>query len=109
MDPFGVSEIQPVQPTAANDDLAPPAEMARKLEPIQANYHLPWPALLDLGAGIRPAAYAEYTVNEAADRVSIRIIDPITGSVIREIPREEVLEFAEAEAVYVDLGRRRVR
>jgi hypothetical protein len=70
---------------------------------------MPWPALLDLGAGIRPSAYAEYSVNEAADRVSIRIIDPMTGAVIREIPREEILAFAEAETVYLDLGRRRVR
>lgn len=39
-----------------------------------------------------PAAIS-YRVDDSTDRVVISIIDPETGSVIRQIPSEEMLEF----------------
>lgn len=106
MDPFDVSEIQPIGEAQKPVEVPRPSDAARLSEPETVNSHMPWAAQLDLGTGIKPFAYAEYTGNQVIDRVSIKIIDPATGSVIREIPNEDVLSFSEALTAYVDMGRR---
>jgi uncharacterized FlaG/YvyC family protein len=67
---------------------------------------MPWPAQLELGSGAKAYAYAEYTGHEAVNRVSIKIIDPATGVVVRELPSEELLSFSEELTRYAELGRR---
>jgi hypothetical protein len=75
MEEFSVPAIQSLSPKTTTDEVARPSDAARKREPEQTNFRMPWAAQLDLGTGLQPMVYAEYSNNEAADRVSIKIID----------------------------------
>ncbi|MFN0072817.1 MAG: flagellar protein FlaG [Chloroflexota bacterium] len=106
MDNLEISPISPVRGTQPVDEITPPAEVVREDDASRVNSRMPWAALLDLGTGIEPAAYAEYTGNDVINQVSIKIIDPSTGGVIREMPSSELLSLSEALSAYEDLGRR---
>lgn len=106
--------MEPIRPIAGitppevrdPEEVLRPAQTSREELTGQVNSHMPWAASLDLGTGVAPLAYAEYTGNETIDRVSIKIIDPSTGGVIRELPHDELLSFSEAQLAYLELGRR---
>lgn len=101
-----MSSINPIRPSRDRPDRPKPVAVEPDVTPPRANAHLPVEVVLDLGTGLDPMVYAEYTRHSELGVVSIRIVDPTTGNVIREYPNAEVLEFTESLVAYADLGRR---
>jgi hypothetical protein len=87
-----------VQPSAPQSPVRPVedgAGAARSPLPGQDTFDR-----LDLDS-IMQRAYAQFTVQPATGRVSVKIIDSTTNEVIREIPPDVLLHFAEQVEAYL--------
>jgi hypothetical protein len=78
------------RPAARPDVASTPRELGRSTP------ELPGVDRVDVGrGGLENRAYARFSFNEKTGSVSIRIVDPRTDEVIREIPPERVALIAE--------------
>jgi hypothetical protein len=70
------------------------------------NSRLPMASVLDLGTGLQLPVYAQYTGDSSLNLVSIKIVDPSTVGVIRELPYDDMIEFSQAAESCAELARR---
>lgn len=101
--------VQPVRPAGAPGHSA----IRPAPGPLRPDARIPGMTEFDqmqvTSSGKAVQAYAKFTVHPQSGMVSIKIIDPITEEVIREIPPEQVIRIAEELQSYLAARNQRRR
>lgn len=103
------ASLSPIHPSRRMDEPGIAHERLPDTTPPVANRHLHSEVALDLGEGVKPMVYAEYTRHSGVGVTSIKIVDPETGRVILQHPSPEVVRFSEALEAYLSMGRRHIQ